>query len=167
MYYQTKNFEKCLIVLFFRICLQGLQKKKVRSISKSPNRPNNPLPRTPLIHHWIKQLAPKPIPERTTPPPIYVWVIKEEFVILHTEFKRRVGVHFGQNAAKNNDLLKKNALNESFSEFNFLQKTQRTRVSISPWSGARGLQRSPFFKYFSALEWKKTFTLGLKATKNT
>ncbi len=32
---------------------------------------------------------------------------QEEFVILYTEFKRRIGVHFGQNAAKNNDLLKK------------------------------------------------------------
>ncbi len=37
---------------------------------------------------------------------IRVWVIKKEFVILH-EFKWRVGVHFVQNAAKNNDLLKK------------------------------------------------------------
>ncbi len=34
-------------------------------------------------------------------------VIKEEFVILYTEFKWRIGVHFGQNAGKNNDLLKK------------------------------------------------------------
>ncbi len=38
---------------------------------------------------------------------IHVWVIKEKFVILYTEFKWRIGVHFGQNAAKNNDLLKK------------------------------------------------------------
>ncbi len=40
-------------------------------------------------------------------PSIHVWVIKEEFVILYTEFKCWTGVHFGQNAAKNNDLLKK------------------------------------------------------------
>ncbi len=40
-------------------------------------------------------------------PSIHVWVIKEEFVILYTEFKWRIGVHFAQNAAKNNDLLKK------------------------------------------------------------
>ncbi len=40
-------------------------------------------------------------------PSIHVWVIKEEFVMLYTEFKWRIGVHFGQNAAKNNDLLKK------------------------------------------------------------
>ncbi len=40
-------------------------------------------------------------------PSIHVWVIKEKFVILYTEFKWRKGVHFGQNAAKNNDLLKK------------------------------------------------------------
>ncbi len=40
-------------------------------------------------------------------PSIHVWVIEEEFVILYTEFKWRIGVHFGQNAAKNNNLLKK------------------------------------------------------------
>ncbi len=40
-------------------------------------------------------------------PSIHVWVIKEESVILYTEFKWRIGVNFGQNAAKNNDLLKK------------------------------------------------------------
>ncbi len=34
---------------------------------------------------------------------IHVWVIEEEFVILYTEFKRRIGVHFGRNATKNND----------------------------------------------------------------
>ncbi len=38
---------------------------------------------------------------------IHVWEIKEEFVILYTEFKWQIGVHFGQNAAKYNDLLKK------------------------------------------------------------
>ncbi len=38
---------------------------------------------------------------------IHVRVIKEEFVILYTEFKWGIGVHFGQNAAKNNDLFKK------------------------------------------------------------
>ncbi len=38
---------------------------------------------------------------------IHVWLIKEEFVILYTEFKWRIGVHFEQNAAKNNDLSKK------------------------------------------------------------
>ncbi len=42
-------------------------------------------------------------------------------MILCTEFKWRIGAHFGQNAAKNNDLLKK-VLNKC-SEFNFLQKT--------------------------------------------
>ncbi len=40
-------------------------------------------------------------------PSIHVCMIKEEFVILYTEFKWRIEVHFGQNAAKNNDLLKK------------------------------------------------------------
>ncbi len=60
----------------------------------------------------------------------------------------------------------KNALNKSCSEFNFLQKTQWTNVSISLYSGARGLQRLPFLKYFNALEWECTFTLGLNATEN-
>ncbi len=40
-------------------------------------------------------------------PLIHMWVMKEEFVILYTEFKSQIGVHFGQNVAKNNDLLKK------------------------------------------------------------
>ncbi len=39
-------------------------------------------------------------------PLVHMWVIKEEFVILHIEFKWQVGVHFRQNAEKN-DLLKK------------------------------------------------------------
>ncbi len=100
-------------------------------------------------------------------PSIHVWVTKEEFVILHIEFKWRVGVRFGQNVTKNNNSLKKNDSNKSCSEFNFLQKTQWTHVSIFLWSGARVLQRLLFLKYFNAQEWKRTFALRLKATKNT
>ncbi len=33
--------------------------------------------------------------------------VKEELVILHVECKWRVGVHFGQKAAKNNDFIEK------------------------------------------------------------
>ncbi len=64
------------------------------------------------IIHWDLNLYQGALPS------IHVWVIKEEFVILYTEFKWQMGVHFGQNAAKNNDLLK-NDLNKCF-EFNFL-----------------------------------------------
>ncbi len=52
-------------------------------------------------HYWDLNLYQSALPS------IHVWVIKEEFVILYTELKWRIGVHFGQNAAKNNDLLKK------------------------------------------------------------
>ncbi len=46
-------------------------------------------------------------PHQRALPSIQVCVIKEESAIVHTEFKWRVGIHFRQNAAKNNDLLKK------------------------------------------------------------
>ncbi len=51
--------------------------------------------------HWDLNLYQSALPS------IHMWVTKEEFVILYTEFKWRIGVHFGQNAAKNNDILKK------------------------------------------------------------
>ncbi len=51
--------------------------------------------------HWDLNLYQSALPS------IHVWMIKEEFVILYTEFKWQIGVHFGQNAVKNNDLFKK------------------------------------------------------------
>ncbi len=53
--------------------------------------------------------------------------------------------------------------NKSCSALNFEQKSQGTRMSISPRSGARGLERLPSLKYYHALKklqifqklWKK------------
>ncbi len=39
-------------------------------------------------------------------------------------------------------------------------------MSISPWSGARGLQRLIFLKYYNTLKWESRFTLGLNTAKN-
>ncbi len=40
-------------------------------------------------------------------------------------------------------------------------------MSISPKSGARGLERLPCFKYYNVLEQESTFTLGLNITEIT
>ncbi len=40
-------------------------------------------------------------------------------------------------------------------------------ISISPRSGARGLQKLSFLKYYNVLEWESGFTLGLNAAENT
>ncbi len=77
----------------------------------------------------------------------------------------RVGIHFGQNVAKNIDI--KNSSYKSCLELNFLQKTQWTYTFISPRSEARRLQRLPFLKNYNVLEWEKRFTLGPNSAKNT
>ncbi len=43
----------------------------------------------------------------------------------------------------------------------------RAHLSISPTSGARGLQRSVHLKSFNVQKWEIRFTLGLSAVKNT
>ncbi len=63
-------------------------------------------------------------------------------------------------------MILKNALNKNCSELNFLQKTQWTQISTSSRSGARGLHRLSFLKYYNVLESESRFTLGLKAAKN-
>ncbi len=40
-------------------------------------------------------------------------------------------------------------------------------MSTSPKSGARGLQRLPSMKYYSAQKWESRLTPGLDAAKNT
>ncbi len=40
-------------------------------------------------------------------------------------------------------------------------------MSISPRSGARGLQRLICLKYYNALKWEMRFALGLNAAKNS
>ncbi len=49
---------------------------------------------------------------------------------------------------------------------NFVQKSPRV-MSISPCSGARGLERSIWLKYNIVLKRENTITLGLNAAKNT
>ncbi len=40
-------------------------------------------------------------------------------------------------------------------------------MSLSPASGARGLQKLPWLKYYNVLKWKSRFTLVLNGAKNT
>ncbi len=49
-------------------------------------------------------------------------------------------------------IITKTASNKSCSELNFLQKSQAVHMSVSPMSGARRLQRLPYFKYYNVLE---------------
>ncbi len=39
-------------------------------------------------------------------------------------------------------------------------------ISVSPGSGAKELQKVPYFKYYNAFEWESRFTLGLNIAKN-
>ncbi len=63
-------------------------------------------------------------------------------------------------------IISKNALNKSCSDLKFLQKTQRMHMPIFPKSGAKGLQKLPFSKYYKVLKWESRFTLGLNAAEN-
>ncbi len=56
-------------------------------------------------------------------------------------------------------IISKNSSNKNCSKINFLQTTHWTHISISPRSGARGLQRLPFLKYYYVLESECGFTL--------
>ncbi len=40
-------------------------------------------------------------------------------------------------------------------------------MSISPWSGARGLQRLASLKYYYVQKWQFIFNLGINAAKHT
>ncbi len=46
-------------------------------------------------------------------------------------------------------IISKQGLNKNYLEFNFVQKTQWARMSISPRSGVRGLHRLPCLKYWN------------------
>ncbi len=72
--------------------------------------------------------------------------------------KREIRFTLELNAAKNTHF-RKNASNKSCSESNFVQKSPRAHMSISPTSGARGLQRSVCLKSYNVQEWKIRFTL--------
>ncbi len=60
----------------------------------------------------------------------------------------------------------KKASNSCCLELNFVQKSQRVHMSISPQSGAKGLERLIWLKCFIVLKRQITFNLGLTATKN-
>ncbi len=56
--------------------------------------------------------------------------------------------------------------NKSCSELNFVRKSPRVHMSISPHSGARELKKLIWFKYNIVLKSKNTFTLELNTAKN-
>ncbi len=74
----------------------------------------------------------------------------------------------GLSAAKNTNYMKKIS-NQSCSDFHFLEKTQWAHMSIfpRPWSGASGLERLIWSKYYNAQKWQITFTSGQNVAKNT
>ncbi len=49
----------------------------------------------------------------------------------------------------------------------FRTKKSTNAYVYLPQSGAGGLERYPFLKYYNVEKWKSRFTLGLDATKNT
>ncbi len=55
-------------------------------------------------------------------------------------------------AAKSFDNIEK-YFKQKFSKIKFPTKNSATHISISPWSGARGVKHLPFLKY-NALEWE-------------
>ncbi len=57
------------------------------------------------------------------------------------------------------------ASNKSCSELNCVRKSPRAHMSISPRSGARGLEKLIWLKYNIILKRENTFALGLNAAK--
>ncbi len=64
-------------------------------------------------------------------------------------------------------IISKIASSKSCLELNFLQKSQRTHITIYLNSTARKLQRLSWFKYYTVLKWESRFTLRLNDTKIT
>ncbi len=63
-------------------------------------------------------------------------------------------------------MISKKASNKSCLELNFVKKSLRVYIPISPRSGARGLQKSICFKSYNVQIWKIRFILWLNdATK--
>ncbi len=56
---------------------------------------------------------------------------------------------------------KKKASNKSYSKLNFIQKSPRAHLSISPRSNARGLERLIWLLYYKVLKLHITFNLEL------
>ncbi len=64
-------------------------------------------------------------------------------------------------------ITRQKASNKSCLELNFIQKSPRAHMSISPTSGAREFQRSVCLKSYNVQKWEIRFTLGQNAAKNT
>ncbi len=78
--------------------------------------------------------------------------------------KRKSRFTLGINVAENKHRIQKKGSNKRCVELNFVQKSLRTHMSISPQSGARGLER---YLYYNVEKWKSRFTLGFDTVKNT
>ncbi len=61
----------------------------------------------------------------------------------------------------------KNALSKSCWALNSVQKSHWAYMSVSPRSGAKGLQRLPSWKYYYVQKRENRFTLGLDTVKTT
>ncbi len=81
--------------------------------------------------------------------------------------KWQITFNLGPNAAKNTHYIEKKASNKSRLELNLIQRSPQSHVSIFHQSGARGLERLIWLKYYTVLKLQITFNLGLTAAKNT
>ncbi len=63
-------------------------------------------------------------------------------------------IHFGIQRCQKYALHKKKASNKSCSELNFVQRSPRALIFISPTSEAMGLQRSVHLKSYNVRKWK-------------
>ncbi len=75
--------------------------------------------------------------------------------------------NLGVNAAESTHHTKKKASNKRCLKLNFDQKSLQAHLSICPWSGGRGLEKSIWWKYDIVLKWQNTFKLQLNAAKST
>ncbi len=81
---------------------------------------------------------------------------------------RNLGSLYGSTLPKIRNTWKK-AWNESCSELNFVQESQRAHMSVfpPPQNGARGLQRLIWLKNYCLQKQQNTFNVRLNAAKNT
>ncbi len=79
--------------------------------------------------------------------------------------KRKSRFTLGLDAEKNTHRIKKGSY-KYCSELNFVQKSPRSHLSICPWSGAIGLERLTWLKYYDLVKRQITFTFGLNAAES-
>ncbi len=70
-------------------------------------------------------------------------------------------INFGNHRCQKYASHQKKGSSKSCLELNFARKSLRAHMSISPMSGARGLQRSVCLKFYKVQKWEIRFTLGL------